>query len=297
MTLRQIIDQEDFINQPELPSPAKEDYSEIITAMETLAEQMASHSYEVKVEDQISIANFDEIKLYLRQELSLALKPLIESIKKLDKKPTEEIKVSNLKEIVIPEQKEITFPQFPSFPTETNLSKETITEMRHLFIRLGDVIKKSLVINVPQANVVVNTPEQKQPIVNVEAPNLEDLLVALAPLQRFFNDDEEPFVVKFQNDNFFEELKNALKDSNKQMVGFAGGPSVVSLRNANATTINPATEETLQSLAGLVTQPYDYIDLSPPSLPTTITFKKGGITVTTLTLTYSGTDLATVSKA
>lgn len=53
-------------------------------------------------------------------------------------------------------------------------------------------------------------------------------------------------------------------------------------------------------ISGLVPKEYDYIDLSPPSQPTTITFKLGGISgtvVATLTITYSGSDIATVSRS
>lgn len=53
-------------------------------------------------------------------------------------------------------------------------------------------------------------------------------------------------------------------------------------------------------LSSLVPAEYDYIDLSPPNQPTTITYKLGGIggvVVATLTLTYSGSDVATVSRS
>ena len=51
--------------------------------------------------------------------------------------------------------------------------------------------------------------------------------------------------------------------------------------------------------AGLVPSGWDFVDLSPPSQPTTITFKQGGsggTTLSTLTLTYSGSDIATVTR-
>lgn len=51
--------------------------------------------------------------------------------------------------------------------------------------------------------------------------------------------------------------------------------------------------------SGLAVPKHDYISLTPPALPTTIIFKtggSGGTTVATLTLTYSGTDVATVTR-
>lgn len=55
----------------------------------------------------------------------------------------------------------------------------------------------------------------------------------------------------------------------------------------------------LLTTTGLVPAGWDFVSLTPPSLPTSIVFKTGGssgTTTVTLTLTYSGTDLATVTK-
>ena len=52
-------------------------------------------------------------------------------------------------------------------------------------------------------------------------------------------------------------------------------------------------------LASLVTEPYDYISFNPEDQPTTITFKIGGAsgsTVATLTLTYNGNDISTITR-
>ena len=52
-------------------------------------------------------------------------------------------------------------------------------------------------------------------------------------------------------------------------------------------------------LASLVPESYDYISLDPPAQPTTILYKSGGASgtlVATLTLTYSGTNVATVAR-
>ena len=49
----------------------------------------------------------------------------------------------------------------------------------------------------------------------------------------------------------------------------------------------------------LVPYYFDYISLSPPSLPTTIVYKvggSGGTTVATLTVVYSGVDIASVTR-
>lgn len=53
-------------------------------------------------------------------------------------------------------------------------------------------------------------------------------------------------------------------------------------------------------IPGLSIPEHDHITLSPASQPTTITYRQGGATgvvVATVTLTYTGTDVATVSRA
>jgi hypothetical protein len=53
----------------------------------------------------------------------------------------------------------------------------------------------------------------------------------------------------------------------------------------------------IQVLGGIVPVGYDGIELDPPAKPTTIVYKKGGDTVATLTITYSGDDIATVTRS
>lgn len=52
----------------------------------------------------------------------------------------------------------------------------------------------------------------------------------------------------------------------------------------------------IQVLGGLIPVGYDSVELTPPSLPTTIVYKKNGDVVATLTITYDGTDIATVTR-
>lgn len=52
-------------------------------------------------------------------------------------------------------------------------------------------------------------------------------------------------------------------------------------------------------ISSLVPYEYDYISLSPADVPTTIVYKlggSGGTTVATLTLTYSGSDVSSVTR-
>lgn len=77
----------------------------------------------------------------------------------------------------------------------------------------------------------------------------------------------------------------------------------VQVENAAGTIINPATEETSQSIAGLNIPKYDYVAFTYNSATqTTIVFKtggSGGTTVATLVLVYTDSTqnyLSTVTK-
>lgn len=68
--------------------------------------------------------------------------------------------------------------------------------------------------------------------------------------------------------------------------------------NPNAIPIVVTSNGALLISGGLDMPPYDFISFSPPNLPTTILFKiggSGGTNVRTLTLTYSGFDIATMT--
>jgi hypothetical protein len=49
-------------------------------------------------------------------------------------------------------------------------------------------------------------------------------------------------------------------------------------------------------ISSLVPKEYDSIELSPANQPTTILYKLAGLTVATLTLTYSGSDISSVVR-
>lgn len=76
-------------------------------------------------------------------------------------------------------------------------------------------------------------------------------------------------------------------------VGTSSGMTLgsVQIENASGTLINPATEETLESVAGFNIPKYDYIGVTYPTTSSEVyTFKtggSGGTTVGTLTLVYS----------
>lgn len=83
--------------------------------------------------------------------------------------------------------------------------------------------------------------------------------------------------------------------------GGGGAAENVGILNASDTRINPATEESLQSLVGFEIPPHDYISLGYTGTDlTSVTYKTGGssgTTVATLTLGYSGSNLVSVTRS
>lgn len=73
--------------------------------------------------------------------------------------------------------------------------------------------------------------------------------------------------------------------------GSSGDPINVKIENASGTVINPATEETLESVAGFNIPKYDFVGATyPDSVTEVYTFKtggSGGVTVGTLTVVYT----------
>jgi len=71
------------------------------------------------------------------------------------------------------------------------------------------------------------------------------------------------------------------------------GIDPISLRDTSDTQINPATEEGQEAIAGLVTEPFDYVGAAYPDTTTEVyTFKEGGLggaTVATVTVVYTDT--------
>jgi len=80
--------------------------------------------------------------------------------------------------------------------------------------------------------------------------------------------------------------------------------SQVGILDENGAPVNPATEETLQSIAGMVTSAFDYIGVTYPDTTTEVYVYKtggaGGTTVATVTVVYTNStkeNLLSVTKS
>lgn len=163
-------------------------------------------------------------------------------------------------------------------------------------------------INIPEFNIptpqVNYTPPDIRidaPIVNVPAPIvnvpeieidnvIKELRIGLDKLRT--NNKSRPLAVRLTDgSDWIKELKK----QNSQITQFLSDVSYI--KDSSGKTVNPATAEGQAFM--LVPKQYDYISLSPADLPTTVVYKTGGssgTTVATLTITYSGTDISSVTR-
>lgn len=242
----------DFIDESD-PAAQNKSKAREFSLLPYILQEVFKNVYTVQVEnlkDSIRVDNLDEVKASLANELKKTSKELTKVIKELNQdryssvlkkiedntaKTVSEIKVSNLGEIKFPETKDIVFPEFPK---ETNLSKETIDELRKYFLNLGSHIAKSIAkvsVN-PQVNVEV--PQQPAPIVHVPEVDLSPILAGLAPLERLFNDENEPINVRISG---IEEFVKNIQDSNNRLAaGFSGGVSDVYVKAPGGERVDPS---------------------------------------------------------
>lgn len=239
----------------------------------------------------IGIDNLDEVKAHLRNELA----PVIKSIKSI---PDNSDIVKALKTL------SDKFETIEFNPT-INVAAADVSIPE---IKVPEINVPSITVPTPQ--VTVNAPEVlipapivniPAPIVNVEAINLDSIIKELErnlrPLR--INNVSHPLAVRLSDGGtWIKELIKVQKETSKAVAAFAGGNDQIRLLDSNRSFVNPASAEGQSYM--LVPKIYDYISLSPASLPTTVVYKTGGAsgtTVATLTIVYSGTDISTVTRS
>lgn len=180
--------------------------------------------------------------------------------------------------------------------------------------------KEIAINNIPDVqNVkVLNFPEQKSPIVNVEAPvvkietkenkiNTENIEKGIRESNLILKDIYKKLEIEDTEVENKEFEKVTLVDEDGKPIkylGGGGGGVAKYVYNAQGKTINPATEETLQSIADTIKSvnipAHDYISLSYTGSDLTgVIYKTGGSSgtvVATLTLAYTGGNLTSVTK-
>lgn len=139
---------------------------------------------------------------------------------------------------------------------------------------------------------IVNVPA---PIVNVPEIEIDDIIkelrVGLEKLRT--NNKSRPLAVRLSDGaDWIKELKK----QGSQITQFLSDVSYI--KDSTGKTISPATSEG-QTFGKIVPYAFDYVELSPASLPTTLTFKQGGssgTTVSTVNLVYSNGNVSTITR-
>lgn len=146
----------------------------------TFSVRVANPTTKMKVEGEVKVSN--------TQPLLKALGGVVLAINGL-KKPImskKEVEVSNLKDLKLPSfpsevrvsnpQKEVKITNMKEFTNAVEKVAEFIAKIKYdprIEVKPADVKLKAPVVNV--AAPIVNVPEQKPPVVNVEAPDLSDI--------------------------------------------------------------------------------------------------------------------------
>lgn len=180
------------------------------------------------------------------------------------------------------------FPTAKEYPIDlkvNNLS-ELVEKIEELKKAIND-IQVSPQVNVSSPEVKVEVPTVNIPDINI---NLDGVIESLKNIRE--NAVDNPLSVRLSDgDSWVKELKEQRAQTTQYM------SDVSYSKNAAGMTINPATEEGQAFM--LVPKAYDYIYMSPAAQPTTVIYKiggSGGTTVATLTITYSGTDIESVTR-
>lgn len=251
----------------------------------------------------IYINNLSEVLEYLNTVIPLVEKLNISNSKKLlssleeTRKELSKNKIVDTK-IVNPEK--VFEPLNIKLDNILNYLKEVKPPVVNVAAPIVNVEKQdSPVINiekqaVPVVNVEAPIVKVESPIVNIDLDKLDNSLKEY--LQNIiYNSEINPLAVRFSDgEKWIDELKvltNKVAESTQYI------PNAMFIKNPGGGVMNPATSEGQHFM--LVPKIYDYISLSPSDLPTTVIYKSGGAsgtTVATLTIAYSGTDISSVTR-
>lgn len=157
---------------------------------------------------EVEITNFDEVKLHLRSELSLLLKPIVNAISGIKfpefpeiPKPLSEIKITNLCEIEKAE----------------SVSVSNLSDLYECFEELAESIKGCMNVVIPEPIVNVSVPTQLPPIVNVPEIDFSPLLRMLDPLKYLSDRADKPIAVRMSDGHKFMKAVKQIVDAQDKM--------------------------------------------------------------------------------
>ena len=255
-----------------------------------------------RIEQGVDVNNLDEVSAVLRSEikvLSSQVAVLVGEVRKLDRDKV--LNIANLKDV--PTQKEVSVTNLSDIKIPERVTISNLNEIRSAIASLADEIRKikieSPVVNVPKLSIPAPVVTVHPTPVNVTEtkvdldPVVEAVNSGLEKLKE--NSETKPIAVRLTDGTkWISSLVKGMERGYREAV--AGIAGVVNLRNAAGNTIDPATSSDITG-GKLVPQNFDSIELTPASQPTSIVYKLNGLTVATLTVTYDGSDIASVVRS
>lgn len=318
-----MLDQMDFMQSPRLQalrdqaesSKNEEDKRKFLTM---LVKEIINALGDVTVsnlKDGVNVNNLDEIKASLRNELTRASKPITDILKKLNLSTQEQTGVlSDIERLAVQEvssdyqtiivkrtTNKVDVQNFDDIQFPKNISVDNLSSLEK---KLEELIKKvsalKLAVSLPAPQVTVNPTPVNIPetVLNVPPLDLEPIISSLDKNLKLVrtNNKSNPLAVRLTDGgDWIKELK-AISDKQGQTVQYMSDVNYI--KDNSGQRINPATSEGQSFM--LVPRMYDYILLNPPSQPTTIIYKQGGssgVTVATLTITYNGSDIESITRS
>lgn len=196
--------------QTETPEP---DYTATLAQISSNIQQVVGLISNLQdiVPEATEVTNLDEVKLYLREELTRAVKPLIDSIKSIPvPRETKEVSINN-------------YPDFKAYVDSIITQLKTLTPLPFPEIKIPE---PKVTVNVPEPQVTV----QPTPVV-LDTTTVEALLLHLAdllrPLQQVSSKASSPISVRLSDGKMFmralRPVKDALDKQNQFIVTAARG--------------------------------------------------------------------------
>lgn len=182
---------------------------------------------------------------------------------------------------------------YPEFPTEIEVSN--FPDIQKVEVTNYPKVKAPIVnVKAPEVNV-------EAPIINIDTETIEDELKysnqTLKEISKKLTKGKKDIIDKVilvDESGKFMKFPQFIDGINPYGGSFVP-PSIVGLKNAGTQQINPATEETLQSIAGLNIPKHDTRELGyTDGNLTTVIYKLSGTIVATKTLSYTDGNLSSV---
>jgi hypothetical protein len=245
----------------------------------------------------VEVSNLDEVQAGFHNELLKVVKQLVTLTAEVKNLKQKSLEVSNLKDIPI--QKEVSVSNLKEIKIPETVTVSNLDEIKQAIASLASEIR-----SIPEP--IVSVPPQEAPIISVNPTpvNVVERTVDLEPLMRQLdlnlnklrtNDAQRPLAVRLSDgQGWIKQVTEGVKQGMSQV--FTSFPGIMGLRAAGGTPIDPATSSDVTG-GKLVPQNFDTIELSPADQPTSVVYKLNGVTVATLTITYSGTDISSVVRA